>query len=160
MNPPPHVAQPCMWFISSWVRFKVLQFELSTPFLIVPTPRVRITQTPSTVIYTTTRLNLTCITVLNPDVDTPMIVTHTWRGPSGNISPYSSRPIVYNVTQVGQVYWSSIFFSSGILSSDSGTTYSCTSNTNSTSSSSHIVASGPVVASTRITVGKKRVITG
>ena len=127
---------------------------------LVPTPRVRITQTPSTVIYTTTRLNLTCITVLSPEVDTPVTVTHTWRGPSGNISPYSSRPRVYNVTQDGQVYWSSIYFSSGILSSDSGATYSCTSNTNSTSSSLYVVTSGPVVASTRITVGKKGVIIG
>ena len=123
----------------------------------VPTQRVHIIRTPSTGVHISTLLNLTCITVLNPEVDTPMTVTHSWRGPSGSISRYSSRPTVSNVTQDGQVYWSSIYFSSGILSSDSGATYSCTSNTNSTSSSSYIVTSGPVIASTRITVGKKGV---
>ena len=153
MNPPPHIAQPCMWFISSWVRFKVLQFELSTPFLIVPTPRVRITQTPSTVIYTTTRLNLTCITELRRWVDTPMIVTHSWEGPSGNISHSSSHPRVSNVTQVGQVYWSSIFFSSGMRASDSGN-YICIVSISSVSP--YIAASGHVAGfATYFSVGKE-----
>ena len=117
----------------------------------VPTQRVHIIRTPSTAVHISTLLNLTCITVLSPEVDTPMTVTHTWRGPSGSISRYSSRPTVYNVTQDGQVYWSSIYFSSGIRTSDSGS-YSCTSSTN--SASSYIATSGPVAASTSITVGK------
>ena len=119
----------------------------------VPSPRVRITRTPSTGVYTSTRLNLTCITELNTRVDTPVTVTHSWRGPSGSISRYSSRPTVSNVTQDGQVYWSSIIFGSGMQASDSGTYY-CTSNTSS-SSSSYIVTSGSVAASTSITVGKE-----
>ena len=119
----------------------------------VPSPRVRIINTPSTGVHTTTRLNLTCITVLNTRVDTPVTVTHTWRGPSGSISRYSSRPTVSSVTRAGQVYWSSIFFSSGMRASDSGTYY-CTSSTSS-SSSSYIVTSGSVVASTSVSVGKE-----
>ena len=120
----------------------------------VPTPRVHITRTPSTGVHTgtSTRLNLTCITVMSPEVDTPMTVTHSWRGPSGSISRYSSRPTVYNVTQAGQMYWSSILFSSGMRTSDSGTYY-CTSSTS--SASSYIVTSGSVAASTNITVGKE-----
>ena len=117
----------------------------------VPSPRVRIKHTPSTSVYPTTRLNLTCITELNTRVDTPVTVTHTWRGPSGSISRYSSRPTVSSVTQTGQVYWSSIFFSSGMRASDSGTYY-CTSSTS--SASSYIATSGSVQASTSITVGK------
>ena len=119
----------------------------------VPSPRVHIKHTPSTSVYPTTRLNLTCITELNTRVDTPVTVTHTWRGPSGSISRYSSRPTVSSVTQAGQVYWSSIFFSSGMRASDSGNYY-CTSNTSS-SSSSYIVTSGSVAASTSITIGKE-----
>ena len=42
----------------------------------VPTPRVRITRTPSTGVHISTLLNLTCITVMNTEVDTPMTVTH------------------------------------------------------------------------------------
>ena len=118
----------------------------------VPTPRVHITRTPSTGVYTTTRLKLTCITVLRRGVDTPVTVTHTWRGPSGSISRYSSRPRVSNITQVGQVYRSSIIFSSGMRASDSGS-YSCTSSTS--SASPYIVTSGSVAASTSITVGKE-----
>ena len=118
----------------------------------VPSPRVRIRRTPSTGVYTTTRLRLTCITVMSAEVDTPVTVTHSWQGPSGSISRYSSRLSVSNVTRVRQEYWSSIFFSSGIQASDSGN-YSCTSNTHSTSS--YIVTSGSVVASTIITVGKQ-----
>ena len=117
----------------------------------VPTPSVRITQTPSTGVYTSTRLNLTCITVMNTEVDTPVTVTHSWQGPSGSISRYSSRPTIYNVTQVGQVYWSSIFFSSGVRTSDSGT-YTCTSSTS--SASTYIATSGSVAASTSVSVGK------
>ena len=110
-------------------------------------------RTPSSGVYTTTRLNLTCITMLSREVDTPMTVTHTWRGPSGSISPYSSRPRVSNVTQTGQVYWSSIYFSSGIRASDSGN-YFCISNT--TSASSYIVTSGSVLGVvTYVSVGKK-----
>ena len=120
----------------------------------VPSPRMRIIHTPSTGVYTTTRLNLTCITVLNTRVDTPVTVTHTWRGPSGSISRYSSRPTVSSVTRAGQVYWSSIFFSSGMRTSDSGTYY-CTSSTSSSSSSSYIVTSGSVAASTSVAVGKE-----
>ena len=109
--------------------------------------------TPSTGVHTSTRLNLTCITMLSREVDTPMTVTHTWRGPSGNISPYSSRLRVFNVTQDGQVYWSSIYFSSGIRASDSGS-YFCISNT--TSASSYIVTSGSVLGVvTYVSVGKK-----
>ena len=113
---------------------------------------MHIIRAPSTGIYTTTRLNLTCITVMSAEVDTPVTVTHSWRGPSGNISRYSSRLSVSNVTRVRQEYWSSLFFSSGIRASDAGT-YSCTSNTHSTSS--YIVTSGSVAASTTITVGKQ-----
>ena len=113
---------------------------------------MHITYTPSTGIYTTTRLSLTCITVMSAEVDTPVTVTHSWRGPSGNISHYSSRLSVSNVTRVRQEYWSSIFFSSGIRTSDSGTYY-CTSSTS--SASSHIVTSGSVAASTTLTVGKQ-----
>ena len=120
-------------------------------FSSVPSPRVRITRIPSTGVYPSTRLNLTCITVMNTEVDTPVTVTHTWRGPSGSISRYSSCPRVYNVTRAGQVYWSSIIFSSGVQTSDSGSYY-CTSSTR--SASSHIVTSGSVVASTSVTVGK------
>ena len=116
------------------------------------TPRVHITRTPSTGIYTTTRLNLTCITVLNPEVDTPVTVTHSWRGPSGSISRYSSRPRVSSITQAGQVYWSSILFSSGMQTSDSGT-YTCTSSTS--SASTYIATSDSVTASTSFTVGKE-----
>ena len=118
----------------------------------VPSPRVHITRTPSTGVYPSTLLNLTCITELSPEVDTPMTVTHSWRGPSGSISRYSSRLSVTTVTRVGQEYWSSLFFSSGIRASDSGN-YSCTSNTH--SASSYIVTSGSVAASTTITVGKQ-----
>ena len=119
----------------------------------VTAPRVHIVHTPSTSVYTTTLLNLTCITMLNPEVDTPMTVTHSWRGPSGNISRYGSHPRVYSVTRARQVYRSTILFSSGMRSSDSGTYY-CTASTSSTSSSSYIVTSGSVQASTRISVGK------
>ena len=119
----------------------------------VPAPKVYIVQTPSTGVYPTTLLNLTCITVLDPEVDTPMAVTHSWRGPSGSIFPYSSHPSVYNVTQVGQVYRSTILFSSGMRSSDSGT-YSCKVNTSSISSSSYVMTRGSVIASTNISVGK------
>ena len=118
----------------------------------VPSPRVHITYTPSTGIYTTTRLNLTCITVMSAEVDTPVTVTHSWRGPSGNISRYSSRLSVSNVTRFRQEYWSSIFFSSGMRYSDSGTYY-CTSSTS--SASSYIVTNGSVAASTSVTVGKE-----
>ena len=113
-----------------------------------PASRVRIIQTPSTGVYTTTLLNLTYITVLNPEVDTPMTVTHSWRGPSGSISGsrFSSRPRVYSVTRVGQVYSSSIVFSSGMRSSDSGTYY-CTASTRSASSSSYVLTSGSCSAS-------------
>ena len=92
---------------------------------------------------------------MNTAVDTPVTVTHTWRGPSESISRYSSRPTVSSVTRAGQVYWSSILFSSGMRASDSGTYY-CTSSTS--SSSSYIVTSGSVVTSTSITVGKEVVI--
>ena len=102
-------------------------------------------------LYTSTRLNLTCITVLNPAVDTPMTVTHTWQGPSGSISHYSSHPSVYSVVRVGQEYRSTILFSSGLQSSDSGT-YLCTSFT---SSSPYIVPSGSTQVSTHIYVGKR-----
>ena len=129
----------------------VLQINVFFPSS-VPTPRVHITHTPSTGVDTSTRLNLTCITMLNPEVDTPMTVTHTWRGPSGSISPYSSRPRVSSITQTGQVYWSSILFSSGVRTSDSGN-YSCTSSTSSVST--YIVTSGSVAASTSFTVGKE-----
>ena len=120
----------------------------------VPSPRVHITRTPFTDVYPSTRLNLTCITELNSEVDTPVTVTHSWQGPSGSISRYSSQPTVSNVTRAGQVYWSSIFFSSGMRASDSGTYY-CTSSTSSSSSSSYIVTSGSVVASTSVSVGKE-----
>ena len=86
--------------------------------------------------------------MLNPEVDTPLTVTHSWRGPSGIISRYSHHPIVYSVTQVGQVYRSTILFSSGLTYSDIGT-YSCTANLSSTSSPD-IVTSGPVLASTQV----------
>ena len=118
----------------------------------VPSPRVHITRTPSTGVYPTTRLNLTCITVMNPEVDTPMTVTHSWRGPSGSIPRYSSRPSISSVTRVRQEYRSSLFFSFGIRASDSGTYY-CTSST--LSASSYVVTSGSVAASTSITVGKE-----
>ena len=121
----------------------------------VPAPRVHITSTP-TVVYTTAHLNLTCITVLNPEVDTPMTVTHTWRGPSGSISSNSSR-ITVSTAIVGQIYSSYIFFHSGIQSSDAGSYY-CTANASSTLSSSYIVASGPVLASRHISVGKGRFV--
>ena len=110
---------------------------------------------PSTSVYTTTRLNLTCITVMNTAVDTPLTVTHTWRGPSGSISRYSSRPTVSSVTRAGQVYWSSIFFSSGMRASDSGTYY-CTSSTS--SASSYVVTSGSVQASTSVSVGEEKLL--
>ena len=110
-------------------------------------------RTPSTGVYTTTRLNLTCITVLSPEVDTPMTVTHTWRGPSGSISPYSSRPTVSNVTQAGHLYWSSIFFSSGMRASDSGN-YFCVFNAS--SASPYIVTSGSELGVvTYVSVGKE-----
>jgi len=132
-----------------------LQLQISVSTSPVPAPRVHIVRTPSTGVYTTTYLNLTCITTMNPEVDTPMTVTHSWRGPSGSISPYGrrSRPRVYSVTRVGQVYRSTILFSSGMRSSDSGYYY-CTANTRSASSSSYIVASGSVQASTSFSVGK------
>jgi len=117
----------------------------------VPAPRGFIVRTPSTGLYTTTRLNLTCITVLNPAVDTPMTVIHTWQGPSGSISHYSSHPSVYSVVRVGQEYRSTILFSSGLQSSDSGT-YLCISFT---SSSPYIVPSGSTQVSTHIYVGKR-----
>ena len=114
---------------------------------------MHITRTPSTRVYTTTRLNLTCITVMRAEVDTPVTVTHSWRGPSGSISRYSSRPTVSNTTRVGQVYWSSIFFSSGMRASDSGTYY-CISRTS--SASSYIVTSGSASAvPTYVSVGKE-----
>ena len=95
---------------------------MNDPFLSfpVPYPWSRFRRTPSTAVLTTTRLNLTCITELRRWVDTPMIVTHSWKGPSGNISHSSSHPRVSNVTQVGRFHWSSIFFSSGMRASDSG----------------------------------------
>ena len=117
----------------------------------VPSPRVRITRTPSSGVYTTTRLNLTCITVMTAEVDTPMTVTNSWRGPSGSISRYSSHPTVSSITQLGELYQSSIFFSSGMRASDAGT-YSCTSST--LSASSYVVTSGSVVASAYVPVGK------
>ena len=117
---------------------------------LVPTPRVHIVRTPSTGVYTTTPLNLTCITELDPEVDTPMTVIHSWRGPSGSILPNSNHPTLYNVTRVGQVYRSTILFSSDIRSSDSGTYY-CTAYTR--SASSYIVPSGAVHASTQISAG-------
>jgi len=113
---------------------------------------MRIIRAPSTGVYLTTLLNLTCITVLDPEVDTPMTVNHSWQGPSGSISHYSSHPRVYSVVQVGQVYRSTILFSSGMRSSDSGTYY-CTASTNSTSSTPYIVYSDSVTTS-RISVGK------
>ena len=123
----------------------------------VPTPRVRIMRTPSTGVHTSTRLNLTCITELSRWVDTPMTVTYSWRGPSGSISPRSSsRPSVYGVTQFGEVYQSSIFFSSGMRTSDSGTYY-CRSSTS--SASSYIVTSGSVQVSTSVSVGMFHCIT-
>ena len=137
-------------FSLSTLHTGLLRQSFSTPYS-VPTPRVRITRTPSTGVHTSTRLNLTCITVMNPEVDTSMTVTHTWRGPSGSISRYSSRPTVSSVTRAGQMYWSSITFSSGMRASDSGTYY-CTSSTS--SASSYITTSGSVAASTRFTVGK------
>ena len=118
----------------------------------VPTPRVHIIRAPSTGVLTSTLLNLTCITVMSAEVDTPVTVTHSWRGPSGSISRYSSRLSVSNVTRFRQEYWSSIFFSSGMRYSDSGTYY-CTSSTS--SASSYIVTNGSVAASTSVTVGKK-----
>ena len=119
----------------------------------VPAPRVYIVRIPSTTVYTTTQLNLTCITLLNSAVDTPMTLTHSWRGPSGSISRYSSRPSVYSVVRVGQEYRSTILFSSSMRSSDSGTYY-CSASIRSTSSSSYIVTSRSVQASSSISVGK------
>ena len=119
----------------------------------VPAPRVYIVRIPSTTVYTTTHLNLTCITLLNSAVDTPMTVTHSWRGPSGSISRHSSRPRVYSVVRVGQEYRSTILFSSSMRSSDSGTYY-CSASIRSTSSSSYIVTSGSVQSSRYISVGK------
>jgi len=119
----------------------------------VPAPRVYIVRIPSTTVYTTTHLNLTCITLLNSAVDTPMTVTHSWRGPSGSISRYSSRPSVYSVVRVGQEYRSTILFSSGMRSSDSGSYY-CSASIHSTSSSSYIATSGSVQSSRYISVGK------
>jgi len=110
-------------------------------------------RTPSTVVYTISRLILTCITVLNLEVDTPMRVTHLWRGPFGNISPNTSHPTVYNVTRIGQVYRSTILFSSGARTSDSGTYY-CTASTHSASPSPYIVSSDSVSISTTISIGK------
>ena len=133
----------------------MLHWFISHFYGTVPDPRVRIVRIPSTTVYSTTLFNLTCITVLNPEVDTPVIVMHTWQGPSGNIniSQYSSHPSVYNVTQVGQVYMSTILFSSGMRSSDSGTYY-CTADTTSTSPSPYIAISGPVQTSKHVSVGK------
>jgi len=89
---------------------------------------------------------------MNPEVDTLMTVIHSWRGPSGSISRYGSRPSVYSVTRVGQTYKSTILFSSGMRSSDSGTYY-CSASTNSTSSTPYIVSSDSVTTSW-ISVGK------
>ena len=118
----------------------------------VPTPSVYIRRVPYMYrVYTTTHLNLTCITKLRSAVDTPMTVTHSWRGPSGSISRYGSRPRVYDVVRVGQVYRSTILFSSGMRSSDSGTYY-CSASIR--TSSSYIVTSGSVQTSDRIRLGK------
>jgi len=128
---------------------------MNDPFLSfpVPYPWSRFRRTPSTAVLTTTRLNLTCITELRRWVDTPMIVTHSWKGPSGNISHSSSHPRVSNVTQVGQVYWSSIFFSSGMRASDSGI-YICIVSISSVSP--YIAASGYVAGfATYLSVGKE-----
>ena len=122
----------------------------------VPAPRVHIVRAPSTGVYTTTLLNLTCITMLNPEVDTPMTVTHSWRGPSGSIFPNSSR-ITVTSAQIGQIFKSSILFHSGVPPSDAGSYY-CTANTSSALTSSYILTSGQVLASTDISVGKGRFV--
>ena len=119
----------------------------------VPAPRLHTINAPSMFVYTADHLNLTCTTVLEPVVDTPVIVTHSWQGPSGSISPYSSHSTVYNVTRIGQVYESTVIFSSGVKASDGGSYY-CTANISSNSSSSYIVSSDSVLASTNISVGK------
>ena len=118
---------------------------------LVPAPKVHIVRTPSTGVNTTTLLNLTCITVMIAEVNTPMTVIHSWRGPSGSIFPNSSHPSVYNVTRDGKVYRSTILFSSGMQTSDSGTYY-CTADIS--SASSYIVTNSAVQASTHVAVGK------
>ena len=101
-------------------------------FPAVATTSVNIVRTPSTqTAFLSERLDLTCITVLSPYVDTPVQVTHYWEGPSGVVTR-GNGIIISKVTGFNLRYSSTLTFSSLRLS-DSGI-YTCTSTVKATDS--------------------------
>ena len=106
--------------------------------LIVTTTGGSLTRSPNTTVFTSDQLTLTCTTVLSSCVDTPIQVTHNWRGPSGVVTTGGNRTIS-RVTGSNLQYSSTLSFSS-LHSSDSGT-YTCTSTVNPDSLSVFVVPS-------------------
>ena len=117
----------------------------------VTTTSVNIVRSPSAqTVSTSDQLSLTCITNINPSVDTPIQVTHDWKGPSGVITTGSGRTISAVVGSNLQ-YNSTLIFNS-LRSSDSGT-YICTSTVNPDSLSVFVTSSAITTSSTSFNAG-------
>ena len=67
-------------------------------FFAVPSPIVNISGLPNTSLYTGTTLILTCIIELHETVDTPVVVTGTWRR-SGDVIANTTRTQFSEVLQ-------------------------------------------------------------
>jgi hypothetical protein len=118
---------------------------------IVTSDSLLVTRSPSTrTVYTAEALTLTCVTAVNPAVDTPLQVIHRWVGPGGVVTAGNSVG-VSSVTGSGWEYTSSVIFTS-VRSSHSGT-YTCSSTVSPLQSSVFIGSSAVQTASTSFTAG-------
>ena len=148
---PPSVNQPLSKWPQGTCKFKVktLTFLHHNQFCIVTlvtSDSTSVTRYPAAdTLFTSSELNITCVTTVNQAVDTPVQVTHQWEGPGGVVST-DNETDVSSVTSSGQDYSSTVFFSS-LRSSHSGT-YTCSSTVSTVEASVFIPTSAVQTAST------------
>ena len=96
-------------------------------FPAVSTTSVDVVRSLSTqTIYIPEQLDLTCITLLSPHVDTPVTVTHNWEGPLGVVTGDSDSNITISTVAGSNLQYNSTLSFNSLRLSDSGI-YTCIS---------------------------------
>jgi len=115
---------------------------------------VYIEQQPEGKHFTGQSLTLTCWTHINDSVDTPVVTTHEWIGPGGNLRSDSRKTVTGVMRSRGMYYYSQLIFNS-LLTSDSGS-YRCQSTLHSSSDysfNSYIVSSDSDIVTATVNAG-------
>jgi hypothetical protein len=104
----------------------VMNTSNTTIQLQIPSPMVISTLSRDSDILAGSPLNITCVTTLDPGVDTPVTIVTTWTNGMNSITPGDSRLMIHDPVSTGPNQYQSVLTFNTLSSTRDNGTYTCT----------------------------------